>query len=494
MLEVKGGIIAYAPENHQWTSTSKTGYVNRISDPFRQAMKSCHGLLGRIKKMISQHGMMRIYHASVFPHCQIRSEDLPGSTSSEITIDTHGLRDLENRILRAFEYWRNGAILRGPTFDEVLAALRRIHNGRVAGTRNISIQIAEHHAEFDRLTADQMRLLDMVAANRRLLVRGCAGSGKTFLAKRLAAKRSAKGEKVLVLCFNNLLGGLLEEELRNLPGVTATNFHHLCERLAREASVPLPSMANVGESAYYGALIDAAMKALESDSSLRFDTVIIDEAQDFDLVWWIVIESLLANSNASLTVFIDTNQILHGTSKGVPASLGPFAESDLSQNVRNTQSIHREALRFFRGDPEPSAEGPEGTAPTWIRAESYDEEIQRLAEMLGRLVKEDKISTEDIVVLTPKGTNSTSLRSRDKIGKLPLVPVEQREAGEIGWSTVRRFKGLESPIVIITELDGEIAKSAHLRELVYVGVTRARDYLYLIGASDTLTLLKQENR
>ncbi len=490
VLEVKGGIVCYDPEEQQWTSTSRSGYVNRISDPFKQARKSCYGLIGRTKKMVSQGGCMRIFHAAVFPHCVMRVEELPGSGAPEIVIDANGMNQLGLRITGAFSYWINEADLRGPSFEEVIKAIRRIHNSPVTGRRDMSLEIVEHHTEFDRLTENQGRVLDMVSANRRLLVRGCAGSGKTFLAKRLAAKRSAQGERVLVLCFNNLLGSLLDEELGGLPNVIATNFHLFCEHLVNMGSIDIGPKTAESASDYYSALTEAALKALEADSSLRFDTVIIDEAQDFELDWWIVIEQMLEGEKSSLCVFIDANQLLYGTTRGVPGSLGPFAAVELSENVRNTQAIHREAIRFFQGEQVPGAIGPEGVPPQWIEANSESAQIEQLEKIITRLVLAQKVAPADIAILTPKGSSSTTLQNLGALGTVTVAPYDERESDEVGWSTIRKFKGLESPIVIIVEVDDGVAQSDRLRELVYVGITRARDYLFVIGSRGALKNLK----
>jgi hypothetical protein len=241
----------------------------------------------------------------------VRPEYLPGATAPEITIDAEGVGSLEQSILRAFAYWQNHVDLRETGFGEVLAALRRIHNNAFAGFRNLSLEIMEHHNEFDRLTGAQLGVLDAVSENRRLLVRGCAGSGKTFLAKRLAEKRSTAGERVAVLCFNNLLGKELEEELGGLPNVRATNFHRFCEQILECAGVRLPPPTPGEESAYYESLLDSALSALEAYPDLRFDCVIVDEAQDFEQHWWVVVEALLTGEGASLTVLTDTSALGH---------------------------------------------------------------------------------------------------------------------------------------------------------------------------------------
>lgn len=52
--------------------------------------------------------------------------------------------------------------------------------------------------------------------------------------------------------------------------------------------------------------------------------------------------------------------------------------------------------------------------------------------------------------------------------------------------TIKRFKGLERPVVILIVGDGEIDS----RELAYVAFTRARSYLCVVGSEEDLYWLK----
>ncbi|HUG94715.1 MAG TPA: ATP-binding domain-containing protein [Pleomorphomonadaceae bacterium] len=51
-------------------------------------------------------------------------------------------------------------------------------------------------------------------------------------------------------------------------------------------------------------------------------------------------------------------------------------------------------------------------------------------------------------------------------------------------ATIHRYKGLESPVVVLAEIDGRVADE-ELAALVYVGTTRARGHLVVV-ASDAL--------
>jgi superfamily I DNA/RNA helicase len=75
-----------------------------------------------------------------------------------------------------------------------------------------------------------------------------------------------------------------------------------------------------------------------------------------------------------------------------------------------------------------------------------------------------------------------------------------RLPGGISWSegtagrknailvdTVSRFKGLEAPVVILW-LGDEIIDGGY-QELLYVGITRAKSLLYVVGSKLTLPLI-----
>jgi ATP-dependent exoDNAse (exonuclease V) alpha subunit len=56
------------------------------------------------------------------------------------------------------------------------------------------------------------------------------------------------------------------------------------------------------------------------------------------------------------------------------------------------------------------------------------------------------------------------------------------------FDTIRRFKGLERPVIVLVELGGAEAKM--LDRLLYVGASRARQHLVVIGTSEVLDRLR----
>ena len=77
----------------------------------------------------------------------------------------------------------------------------------------LSDRIANEKKRFFRLTDRQCAALDILKNFDNMLVRGCAGSGKTIMAVKLAQRLAVQGKSVLLLCYNQLLARRLQIEV-----------------------------------------------------------------------------------------------------------------------------------------------------------------------------------------------------------------------------------------------------------------------------------------
>jgi len=94
------------------------------------------------------------------------------------------------------------------------------------------------------------------------------------------------------------------------------------------------------------------------------------------------------------------------------------------------------------------------------------------------------------VVLTPRSPRSSWLTGQ-KVGAYTLVSEFGAEgaplpppasAWEVRLSTIHRVKGLAASVVILAEIDGRVPAD-QLPGLLYVGATRARTHLVVIGSA-----------
>lgn len=98
--------------------------------------------------------------------------------------------------------------------------------------------------------------------------------------------------------------------------------------------------------------------------------------------------------------------------------------------------------------------------------------------MIERLCGQDEVPPQDVVVL------SSDARERSAVGQDPrgrYAYIDER--GKLGpyvqFSSIRGFKGLESPVVILCDL--EDLDDASRAQQLYVGLSRARNHCVIVA-------------
>jgi hypothetical protein len=369
-----------------------------------------------------------------------------------------------------------------------------------------NLSATEVERELLRLSANQLRTLDAVQRSSRLRVVGGPGSGKTLLAVEVARRelRERPRSKIGLVCFNRSLGSFLAEVARSEGLLTAVagSFYVHVDRLLGDVG------RADGDVAYYRQRVQqaaAAAKALPEES--KFDILIVDEGQDFrdDGDKLALLDAVLKGGLAKgrWRWFEDLNQILTPPSDEKPAGLlveltailDDAAEYELKGNWRNTAQIAARVSAAMGMEHTPDGlalEGPEVlTAPLRPGKEFA---------MLDALVRQEfstdiatrQYSPEDIVVLSMRGAGKASFEGQTTLGGFPLVPydpVAPRVPGAIRATSVFKFKGMESHVVIVTDLDK--VETLRDRRKAYVGMSRARYKLYLIATEAALANLKR---
>lgn len=102
--------------------------------------------------------------------------------------------------------------------------------------------------------------------------------------------------------------------------------------------------------------------------------------------------------------------------------------------------------------------------------------LRSCGERTGHRIVEQKISTDRIVVLTTRAPEKSPLHRAERLGNTTLVPLGHATGpGEVRFTSLHKFKGLESDVVILCDIDpGSYSSSPnHL----YVGESRARHLL-----------------
>ena len=323
--------------------------------------------------------------------------------------------------------------------------------------------------ELVDLGEGQLAILDAVRHNRRLLVTGGPGTGKTLLARDLVRCAEHEGKRALYLCWTRALASAL----RGGSMASASSVRETAVTLLARANVAMqggaPSSTWTNET-WELASLQAAADAIPSGAS-AYDVVVIDEAQDLSANDWELVKALAGDG--ALWAFADPAQS-YWADRGVPTAL--FGSSlDLKSAYRCPEDLARFA-DAYRGAKAPAHALTERGAPVEglriVRAPSATSLRERIAREIDKALGEG-LRHADIAVLSLAGQTRTALCAGERIGSTRVVRADDDDADDhVIADTFLRFKGLERPWIIVTELG-----LAQLRERydvrMHIALTRA---------------------
>ena len=479
VLEVKGGAIRYEGHLMQWFSRDRRGATYDIN-PIFQVVRSKKVFVGKIQDQPGwQDRWVRIGHAVVFPDVLRSGLTLPPDVNSTIVIDSSDLVALERR-LADISLSHSSADPHKP-YEHGPALVALVERLLVPFVRfpTLGAEVEFTEKMILKLTEEQYRLLDFLGGRRRAVIHGCAGSGKTVMAVEQARRLTElDGMKTVLLCHEPHLARELEARLGPETAVHVKTFGEFCTE-AIGAGAPLSQASDIED------LAGRAAQAFETSLERRYDAIIVDEGQDFEESWWLAVVSALAE-HAIFYVFMDDNQRVNA-SRADP----PIRREDhypLKDNVRNTGTIFNKIRAFYQGPAGARSRGPAGR-PVVLKPYRTTEELRStVAELVRHLIDVERFAAGDVAVLTPRPPVKSALAGL-RAGSVRLTRGDAPRAGEILLASVAGFKGLERPVVILAELDDSMAVSERFNELCYVGFSRAKSHLILVGEPNVLSQL-----
>lgn len=498
-VEVKGGGVAFDAPSGKWYSVDRHGQRNEIKDPFKQASNERHALLDQLTgHMIWRQWSgkrLTIGHAVMLPDITDATPLLGPDRQREIVGVNGDIPAVEQWLSHVMRFWKQ------PNEDALGSKGVRLVEEILC--RSIDVRPALRAAIDDteqlrlRLTANQAKVLRIIGGRRRAVVSGGAGTGKTVLAVEKARQLAQANQNVLLLCYNRPLADSLAIGLRDEPRIQVFSYHQLCDRRIRQVQQEKgKNLLDESAEAYPGNseqhLFDVQMPyalALSADVlDEKYDAVIVDEAQDFSDEYWLGVEMLLRDQEESyLYIFIDENQVLYPRQGKLPVEDEPFY---LTSNCRNTTPIHEVGYAFYEGNPIDTPDLP-GSDVSRTGVDGIEAQADSVLRRVHQWVHVEGLRPEDVAVLVakrPKAQFYDLLVQRGEgMGITWAVEVHGRQRSVL-VDTVARFKGLEAQAVMLW-LGDEVVDERQW-ETVYVGATRAKSLLAIVGSQKTLKALR----
>lgn len=492
VLEVKGGRISY--RDGAWYSMDREGVTHQIKNPVEEASNAMHSIKSYVGTCQCSYRLDRSLFGFgiVFPdttiHGRINSVEFADEQIADFD-DCVSPEDLRNYLLRLASFWKKNRapIITLPTKEqcsELTALLRPNFEGQVS-LRSI-VRTVEN--QVVSLTENQQDIFETILENPRCIVQGGAGTGKTIIALHFAKQTAAKNEKTGFFCYNKQLSAHLKKYSGQTEYFYCDSFTEYMEKVVCTANKRIDIPENsVGRNLYYEELLPQMFMEAFLDLDLPlFSFLILDEAQDLMTPRYLEVFDFILDGglqNGKWYFFLDTErQNLFNNKRYVEdfdalldRYFAHYTKCRLKENCRNSIAIIEKIDQIFgmqTKHKDRAERGPEVVIKSFRKAE---DQAALLKSVLGSLFK-DGIEASQIVILSPVRFSSSVVA---EITEYSICEDKTDEKRQVFFSTIHGFKGLESPVVILTDIDN--LTNEMKMNILYVGMTRAKSALFILG-------------
>ena len=201
--------------------------------------------------------------------------------------------------------------------------------------------------------------------------------------------------------------------------------------------------------------------------------IIIDESQDFEKDIIRLIYNKAVENNIKIVVFYDKNQLIF--QNDLPDVIKNFdCKLTLLKNCRNTVKITSSVNSIFEIPMNVNELTIVGTMPQIHYSLYKDKIIASLIKTINNYI-ENGYEIEDITILTLETTEKSILNKKTNLGKYRISDVKENDA--LFFTTSKKFKGLESNIIIVVDFNPQLFNDEIYKRNLYVSFSRARQKL-----------------
>ena len=357
-------------------------------------------------------------------------------------------------------------------------------------------EIINSNRELIELENDQVSALDefIIGSERRMVLSGGAGTGKTLLCNKIVEELSSHDKKVLYICFNKALSVNLKNIFSSYNKLTVGTLHSFMESIVGAERISnLPRNNAYFERELPNLFQEVVLETIENEEiDNKFDALIIDESQDIlseEIIVYLFQLIKGGFENGTWFLSVDENIQSEIYSRFEVDTLdkikrnGNCVTRKLYRNLRNPLKIAEKANSLF---PDLQLPKPSRDFNSFLKKISYvqsDEEIEKLKNKVADLLN-NGVLAGSITILTFSSKNNSFLNQIDHIENIPLRSIERSEKNSLKWFEIGSYKGLENDIIIIVEAPKTALDKKQLANY-YVALTRTKTECYIFYKKNT---------
>lgn len=469
VVEVKGSKEFKVNEEGKWLRMEGDDtWVQLKESPVEQATRNMHDLIGTINKNFGWNNFVGLY-SFIVVYPQGRAVSVPDMFDESTLATYRHMNQLTSRLRHSLEC--RGGKQKKPQFsikvvEDIIDQLRnrKFHVQKIDTTEDVTSDLNN----IEQLTRQQFASLKGLGQLNSVAVIGPAGSGKSILAMWRLQTELEQGKRAIYVCYNTALADFLR--LRNPKYASSIwnvdkFFVHICPQ----------QRAGVGSTNFYreslpGFVMDKA------DDLEKYDTIIVDEGQDFSEEQIIALLDLKVDEG-QWAFFADWKQDLYGAGSGIP--IGAEVIFHLHHNCRNTVKINDVSNRVVQTKIASMPGMPVGELPLVNLTTNQ-------AMCAWDIAKQWK-GKGSIAILSPFKLENSAMNTAINGHSMKLTTDINLLGtdGFVFFSTIKSFKGLEASCVIVVDISVPDEHVAFQNEDFYVACTRATARLALVSQKQT---------
>lgn len=448
-LEVKGGSNIRIEDNVWYVGDDTHGERKLKRSPYDQAEHSMYYFTRMFSNKYNMDYQGIFGAGAVFPFYPIGPEVNLDKRNRDCTIDSNDLNSVYSKIKAMFRLWK-GKKYRWFYPSGQHDALMELIRERLAISAAAGALVKYKDQQLEVINRVQDGYVYFMKNMNRFYIRGGAGTGKTWIAMKMAEESVIEGKKTLFLCASPHLAEKVRERLHE--NIDVFDLSSLIKKCVD------------GVDPFYS----GAIKNLRQDRP-RYDAIYVDEAQDLTEELAQFVNTLLVGDNSRIGVFYDDVQILRQDSfnNGFEIDSKPFL---LHENIRNTANIYNWAAKKTQLGTDVISNPVEGPTPVTEYISEKGQMTHRLEVLFKRYLDDEYLPNTSLVLIV-EDVEKFQEEYASGIAKWSFVRTEVTSGSEIRIASIGEYKGLEADMVVY------IHSCNTGVNLNYIAFTRAKYYL-----------------